>query len=52
MCPGCDVQPPDQADDRKQAMRSCNRIVNQLELMQNGVGVEFSLHRVVEPVLD
>jgi hypothetical protein len=33
-------------------MRSCNRIVDQLKLMQNGVGVEFSLHRVVQPVLD
>src|SRR5258705_1457332 len=33
-------------------MRSCNRIVAQLKLMQDGVGVEFPLHRVVQPVLD
>jgi hypothetical protein len=32
-------------------MRSCDRIVDKLELMQNGIGVEASLHRVVQSIL-
>src|SRR5262245_21600207 len=37
--------------DRKRTMRSGDRIVDKLELMQNGIGVEVSLHRVVQSIL-